>query len=115
MFTRTIASTLGATSDTSLGTVSPSLLGGFVFQTVGCTANFTLTPQIRVAEGGGTWVNCQYKNLATQAVVTAGTAITADGIYTFIADACEGNLHGIYTSGGGAIVVNAWPLEGAGA
>jgi len=81
------------------------------FEVVGITAaGGSATPQIK-SDTGVTYYNAQYTNLPTQAIVTAGTAITADGIYEVIVDGCIAALN-VGTLGSASWSVKVTPLAG---
>jgi hypothetical protein len=60
------------------------LVSSCVFQIANLTGSFSGIPRIAVKDvspPGTTGINCQYINVATGVVSTAGTAITANGEY----------------------------------
>lgn len=106
--------TISASTTYSLGVPSGSEVGVIVFQTNGMTVDCSVVPQIRIAgDPGATLYDKTYYNLSTQAAVTAGTAITSDGIYLIIADAVEVVLDATVTTG--TATVEYWGLTGAAA
>jgi hypothetical protein len=79
-------------AERGLGTVMPSgedAVASVVFQVFGAAGGFSSIPAIAVEESGQTGTNVQYYNVATGANLTAGTAITADGIYAVYAPGCK--------------------------
>ena len=82
------------------------------FEIKGLTAaGASCTPQVKFSQGSGTEYNAQYTVVPTLATVTAGTAITADGIYEVICDACIVSLN-ITVGGSAQWSVYVTPLAG---
>ncbi len=75
----------------TMGTVMPSgedAVVSVVFQVWGAAGGFSTVPQIAVEESGQSGVDVQYYNVATGANLSAGVAITANGIFAVYAPGC---------------------------
>lgn len=74
--------------DTSLGDTGPGVIGTIFFQVSNLGAG-TLTPKKRMQGTAIAHAAAAYRNELTQTDVGAGTAITADGIYSIRSDNCD--------------------------
>lgn len=100
--------TLNATGFFSLGLGAPNAreVGRVVIQVIGNTWSGSALPQARVWGAGianGNLKSIPYLNVATGAVIPAGNAITADGIYEFQSNGTEIVLNYTHTSGSAAV------------
>lgn len=87
-------------------------VGRVAFEITGLTAaGAQCVPQIKFQQGSGTYYNKQYTSQPTEGVASAGTAITADGIYEALCDACVVSLN-VTTAGSGAWRINVSSLAG---
>lgn len=79
----------GFTGVRDLTDADHDFVGRVAFEVKGLTAaGASCTPRIKFQQGSGTYYDKQYTTLPTEGVITAGTAITADGIYEALADGC---------------------------
>lgn len=90
-FTKVVA--VGDTARIDISIADDDCVGLVVLEVYSSTGTYSITPQIKKQGGSGTYFNVAYANLATAAAVTAGTAITADGIYEIPADGCVVSLN----------------------
>jgi hypothetical protein len=91
-----------------LGDASQDTVGTWILHVIVTAGSFV--PKIRAMGSGQTGVSCVYWNAATDTNVTAGTAISASGIYGIPCDGCDLILD--YTHAAGGIVV--WAVRTVG-
>ena len=107
---------IGASGATALTDGHEYSVSTVVLQVSGIAADSgSMTPQLRIAMTGSlatppAWVNCAYINLASGAVVAAGTAITADGIYEVSTNGCFLGMNVTAVTAGYTLYLT--PLEG---
>lgn len=102
----------GYTGTRDLTDADHDFVGRVAFEVVGLTAaGASCTPQIKFSQGSGTYYDKQYTTCPTEGVITAGMAITADGIYEALADGSIVALH-VTVAGSAAWKVNVTPLAG---
>lgn len=104
---------ISATTQYPLGGTNPSAGSLLTFKTVGLTASCSVIPKLR-KPGAGTsnLVSVPYLNVSTNATATAGTAITADGVYQITATGPESLLDATVSSG--TATIDWWIVEGLG-
>lgn len=104
---------ISATTQYPLGGTNPSAGSLLTFKTVGLTASCSVIPKLR-KPGAGTsnLVSVPYLNVSTNATATAGTAITADGVYQITAVGPETLLDATVSSG--TALIDWWIVEGLG-
>ena len=76
---------VGTTGTVNIGTAGDDVVESVVFQLTQSSGSFSVTPQAVLQNSGNTPANVQYVNVLTGAVSSAGTAITAAGIYAVFA------------------------------
>ena len=102
-----------ATAKVSLGDASPDSVGSVTFQISGGGSYSILAKGVILGNGltvASNSVALYYKPAATGVVTAGATAITADGIYTVIADGATVVLDGTFTSG--TVNIDYIPLRG---
>ena len=103
------------------GTIGPlndpgtSAVGRWIIDVKITVGTATLTPQKRLKVDttvtAHAFANCWYTNDLTNTQVTAGTTITANGVYSILSDACDVQLT-YTTAGGGIIEIFCTPVTG---
>lgn len=103
---------LDTTGTWNVGNISPTVVGSWVFQISGTfSGSLVLRKKVRrstVADASAP--TTVYENFATGATVSAGTAITAAGLFKVLCDGCDLVLD--YTATSGTMVLEMIPLEG---
>lgn len=98
-------------STRDIGPTARDFVGRIQFEITGITAaSGSCTPQVRGATSA-MYYDKVYQDFPTEAVIDAGTAITADGIYEMLIDGCVGALN-IATVGSAGWTVKVTPLVG---
>ena len=104
---------INATAKYALGDASPDSVGSVTLQISGAGSYSILAKGVVLGNGltvASNSVALYYKPAATGVVTAGATAITADGIYTIIADGANVVLDATYTSG--TVNVDYVPLRG---
>lgn len=104
--------TMDTTGTLNVGAPHPTAIGSWVFQVSG---TFSQSIVLRKKVSGSTVADASapttaYVNHATDAAVTAGTAITAAGLFKVQCDGCDLIFDNTVTSG--TVVIEGKPLVG---